>query len=109
VRGYAALVAGFLHRGFVAPNARVMREVNLAEALETDYLFSRHNLDSTGVFGTPLGCVYIDYVLIERVWQMLVRRKLAGVSAKCHCVFVAWVITNHQKLPLAFDGLRSPY
>lgn len=35
---HAPLVAGFLHRVFVAPNVRVMSEVDLAEALE-DELF----------------------------------------------------------------------
>ena len=33
---YAPLVASFLHRVFVAPNVRVMPEVDLVEALEDD-------------------------------------------------------------------------
>jgi len=41
VRGYAALAAGFLHRVFVTPNVRVMREADLAEMLE-DELFALH-------------------------------------------------------------------
>jgi len=41
VSPHAALVAGFLHRVFVAPNVRVMREADLAEMLE-DELFALH-------------------------------------------------------------------
>jgi len=41
VSPHAALVAGFLHRVFVVPNVRVMREADLAEMLE-DELFALH-------------------------------------------------------------------
>lgn len=41
---YAPLVASFLHRVFVAPNVRVMPEVDLVEALEDDLYALREQL-----------------------------------------------------------------
>jgi flagellar motility protein MotE (MotC chaperone) len=49
---HAPLVASFLHRTFVAPNARVMDEADLAEALEDELFALRERL---GPEAYPLG------------------------------------------------------
>jgi flagellar motility protein MotE (MotC chaperone) len=49
---HAPLVASFLHRTFVAPNARVMDEADLAEALEDELFALRERL---GPDAYPLG------------------------------------------------------
>lgn len=64
---HAPLVAGFLHRVFVAPNVRVMSEANLAESLEDELFALREQL---GEDAYPKAAVdYLnDWCAPERGW-----------------------------------------
>lgn len=64
---HAPLVASFLHRVFVAPNVRVMSEVNLAEALEDELYVLR---DQFGLAAYPKGALeYLnDWTSSDKGW-----------------------------------------
>ncbi len=64
---HAPLVAGFLHRVFVAPNVRVMSEADLAEALEDELYGLREEL---GAEAYPRGASeYLnDWVAPDKGW-----------------------------------------
>jgi len=64
---HAPLVAGFMHRAFVAPNVRVMSEADLAEALEDELFALREQL---GPDAYPKGALeYLnDWAAPEKGW-----------------------------------------
>ncbi len=64
---HAPLVAGFLHRVFVAPNVRVMAAADLAEALEDELYALRLQLGE-GAFPKPALDYLNDWAAPERGW-----------------------------------------
>jgi hypothetical protein len=63
----APLVVSFLHRVFVAPNVRTMRQSDLAEALEDD-LFELRRLQGDGSYPRPALDYLNDWAANERAW-----------------------------------------
>jgi hypothetical protein len=64
---HAPLMASFLHRVYVAPNARVMSEVDLAEMLE-DELFALREQLGTEAYPKPALDYLNDWAAPERGW-----------------------------------------
>jgi hypothetical protein len=64
---HAPLVAGFLHRVFVAPNVRVMSEADLAESLE-DELFALREQLGEAAYPKTAGDYLNDWCAPERGW-----------------------------------------
>ena len=64
---HAPLVAGFLHRVFVAPNLRMMTQADLAEALE-DELFALRERPGAESFPRPAVDYLNDWAGAERGW-----------------------------------------
>jgi len=64
---HAALIASFLHRVFVAPNARTMAAADLAEALE-DELYSVRQLLGESAFPKPAPDYLNDWAAPDKGW-----------------------------------------
>lgn len=64
---HAPLVAGFLHRVFVAPNVRVMGEADLTEALE-DELFALREQLGADVYPKNASAYLNDWAALDRGW-----------------------------------------
>src|SRR5690606_29137029 len=64
---HAPLVAGFLHRVFVAPNVRAMSEADLAESLE-DELFALREQLGEAAYPKTAGDYLNDWCAPERGW-----------------------------------------
>lgn len=65
---YAALVASFLHRVFVAPNVRVMAAADLAEALEDELYALRQQLGDDDAFPRPALDYLNDWAAPDKGW-----------------------------------------
>lgn len=63
----APLIIGFLHRAFIAPNARAIGEADLAAALD-DYLFAIHDAAGEIIFPKASLDYLVDWSADERPW-----------------------------------------
>jgi hypothetical protein len=63
----AALVASFLHRVFVQPNRRVMRQAELASALE-DMLYTVREQRGSAAFPKPALEYLNDWAANDKAW-----------------------------------------